>query len=118
MNVVACVEIPYEHARRFAKVCDLPTLFLGLTIRAHVEGDEFSVHVNQVDVSTESQMLIAYCDLREEGMTNDYYDHPQKCEKIFSAFEEDATWQPFGDYPKNSSVPDGPSEKRCIEMMR
>ena len=36
MKVVVCVEIPYEHARRFAKACELPFLGLDMTIRAHV----------------------------------------------------------------------------------
>ena len=117
MKVVVCVEIPHEHARRFAKVCDLPLLLLGMTIRAHVEGDEFSVNVNQIDVSTESPMLVAYCDFSGEGMTNDYYDNPQKCEKIFEAFEEDASWRPFGDYPKDAGIPDGPSEDDCLRML-
>lgn len=118
MKVVVCVETPYVHARRFAKVCDLPMLCIGMNIRAHVEGDVFYVHVNTIEVSTESQMLITYCDFSEEGMTNEYDDNPRKCEKIFAAFEEDPSWRPFGDYPKTAGIPDGPSEKHCIEMMK
>jgi hypothetical protein len=117
MKVVVCVEIPYEHARRFAKVCDLPVILMGMKIKAHVEGDAFYATINEVNVSTESQILIAYCDFSDEGMTNDYLDNPGKCEKIFSAFEEDPTWRPFGDYPKGSGIPDGPSEKDCLEML-
>ena len=72
--------------------------------------------MNEIDVSTESEMLIAYCDFREEGMTNDYYDNPGKCEKILAAFAKDASWQPFGDYPKGADIEDGPSEGDCLRM--
>jgi hypothetical protein len=117
MKVVVCVEVPYEHARRFAKCCELPFLDLGIMIKAHVQGDVWYVRVNEINVSTESQMLIAYCDFEYEGMSLDYLENPGKCEKIFLAFKEDLSWRPFGDYPRDAGIPDGPSEKDCLEML-
>jgi hypothetical protein len=118
MKVVVCVEVPYKFACRFAKVCEMAVLFPGLVIRAHVEDDAWLVTVYQIDVSTASEMLIAYCDFRDENMTTDYRHNPEKCETIFSAFEEDPSWEPFGDYPKTSGIPDGPSERDCVEMLK
>ncbi len=110
MRVIVCIEMKRVSQPRFAQVCDLPVSpFPGLTIRAHVGDDVLQTKVKDVDVSTKSQMLVAYCYLDEGGGDN----------WVMDKFQADKHWKQFGarsDAEKN--IKDGPSEDDCLEMMK
>ncbi len=106
MKVIVCVELRGD--LRFAKACNLPIEpFFDLVIMAHVEKDVWSVVVNQIEISTASPMIIAYCHLEDDALPT-----------TFEQFRGDPSWKQFGNYTSDEEVPDGPTEADCVAMLQ